>query len=238
VKRVATTLVAILTLSCLVFAQRNWTVSWKFEAFKVSDDVAELRAAGQTILRWRSQNALSQVQQLADRLNELLWKGTKPEAISVNRVPGGFSITVGSETLLTVTHQIARATQSDTMALANSWAQKLREVFSWRWLAAPLTELVVAVCESATVQLFGTAEGALQIEAIPPELVKIKIAPDARSFSVTGVDVGAGTLRVVKGTVGIRLPFRVLYRGSNLEGIANGFGSRHSSQCRNGQGSR
>ena len=213
-KRFATAVVAILALSCSVFAQQNWTVSWKFEAFRVSDDVAELRAAGQTVLRWRSPNALSQVQQLADRLNELLWKGTKPEAISVNRVPGGFSITAGGEPLLTVTHQIARIAQSDTMALANSWAQKLREVFSWRWLAVPLTELVVAVGESETVQLLGTAEGALQVEAIPPELVKIKIAPDARSFSVTGIDVGAGTLRVVKGTVGIRLPFRILYRAA------------------------
>jgi hypothetical protein len=90
VKRVATTLVAVLTLSCLVFAQQNWTVSWKFEAFKVSDDVAELRAAGQTILRWRSQNALSQVQQLADRLNELLWKGTKPKRFLSTECPAVF----------------------------------------------------------------------------------------------------------------------------------------------------
>lgn len=207
-------LIAIFVICCLGAAQQNWTVSWRFEAHRLSDNVAELRAAGQTILRWRGQDALPQVQQIAERLNRLLWQGTKPEAISVTRIQGGFSITVNNEPLLTITHQFARSVGSDTKALAESWAQRLREVFGWRWLAVPMAELVVAVGESEAVQLVGNAEGAVQVEAIPPELLRLKVNPDGRSIVVTGVDVGAGVLRIVKGTVGVRLPFRVLYRAA------------------------
>ncbi|MCS7185334.1 MAG: hypothetical protein N3B10_00160 [Armatimonadetes bacterium] len=212
--RTLTALVAIFAFCCLGFTQQNWTVSWKFETQKISDDVAELRAAGQTILRWRGQDAISQVQQLAEKLNQLLWQGIKPEAIAVVQVQGGFNITVNNEPVLTVTHQVARIANSDTKALAEQWAQNLREVFGWRWLATPLTELVIAVGENATVQLFGTAEGSLQVEAIPPELLKLKVGTDSRSIVVTGVDAGVGVLRIVKGMAGIRLPFRVLYRAA------------------------
>ncbi|MCX7642200.1 MAG: hypothetical protein N2116_00095 [Armatimonadetes bacterium] len=205
---------AIFAVCCFGFDRQNWTVSWKFEAQKVSDDMAELRAAGQTILRWRGQDAVSQVQQIAERLNQLLWQGTKPEAIAIVQVQGGFNITVNNEPILTVTHQVARSARSDTKALAEHWAQRLREVFGWRWLAVQLTELVVPVGESTTVQLFGTAEGSIQVEAIPPELLKLKVNPDGRSITLTGIDAGAGVLRIVKGTVGIRLPFRVLYRAA------------------------
>lgn len=213
-QRLQTALIAIFAICCFGFAQQNWTVSWRFEVQQVSDNVAELKAAGQTILRWRGQDAFSQVQRLAERLNQLLWQGTKPDAISVVRVQGGFSITVNNEPILTVTHKIARSLGSDTKALAESWAQRLREVFGWRWLAVPLTELVVAVGENTTIQLFGTAEGAVQVEANPPELLKLKVNPDARSITLTGLDAGAGVLRIVKGTVGVRLPFRVLYRAA------------------------
>jgi len=214
VKRLSPALIGIFVACWFAFAQQNWTVSWKFEAQRLSDDVAELRAAGQTVLRWRGRDAISQVQQLAERLNRLLWSGTKPEAITVSQVPGGFAIVVGEETLLTVTHQIAAAAGSDTKALANLWAQKLREAFGLRWLAVPLTELVVAVGESATVQLFGTAEGALQVEAVPPEPLKLSTGADGKSVIATGVDVGAGVLRIVKGNVGVRIPFRVLHRAA------------------------
>jgi len=218
VSRLLIALMAIFVAFCVGFAQQNWTVSWKFEAHRISDDIAELRAAGQTILRWRGQDAISRVGQLAERLNQLLWQGTKPEAISIVRVQGGFNITVNNEPILTVTHQIAQTARSDAKALAELWAQKLREAFGWRWLAVPLTELVVAVGEDATVQLFGTAEGTVQVEAIPPELLKLKVSPDGRSIIATGVDAGAGVLRIVKGTIGIRLPFRVLYRAAAWKG--------------------
>lgn len=213
-KRPLTAMVLVFITCCVGTAQQNWTVSWKFEANRLSDEVAELKAAGQTILRWRGQDAISQVQQLAERLNQLLWKGIKPEAFSIVQVQGGFSITVNNEPILTITHQVARAARSDTKALADQWAKKLREVFNWRWLAVPLTELVVAVGEDATIQLLGTAEGTVQVEAIPPEILKLQVNPDGRSIVVTGIDSGVGVLRIVKGSTGIRLPFRVLYRAA------------------------
>lgn len=208
-------LLALFAFCQLSSAQLDWTVSWKFEAHEIGNGVSELRAAGQTVLRLRSGDAFQQIQRLANRLNELLWQRVKPEAIVVNQVQGGFTITVNGEPLLTVTHQIARAAQSDPKALANLWAQKLREVFSWHWLAVPMNELVVAVGEEVTVQLMGTAEGEVQVEANPPEIVKLKVGTDSRSVVVTGIEAGAGILRIVKGKVGIRLPFRVLYRAAS-----------------------
>ncbi|MGQ9518958.1 MAG: hypothetical protein ACUVTP_02545 [Candidatus Fervidibacter sp.] len=207
-------LLALFTFCQLSSAKLDWTVSWKFEAHEIGDGISELRAAGQTVLRLRSDDAFQQIQRLANRLNELLWQRVKPEAIVVNQVPGGFTITVNGEPLLTVTHQIARAAQSDPKALANLWAQKLREVFSWHWLAVPMNELVVAVGEEVTVQLIGMAEGEVQVEANPPEIVKLKVGTDGRSVVVTGIEAGAGILRIVKGRVGIRLPFRTLYRAA------------------------
>lgn len=208
-------LLALFAFCQLSSAQLDWTVSWRFEAHEIGNGVSELRAAGQTVLRLRSGDAFQQIQRLANRLNELLWQRVKPEAIVVNQVQGGFTITVNGEPLLTVTHQIARAAQSDPKALANLWAQKLREVFSWHWLAVPMNELVVAVGEEVTVQLMGTAEGEVQVEANPPEIVKLKVGTDSRSVVVTGIEAGAGILRIVKGKVGIRLPFRVLYRAAS-----------------------
>jgi len=207
-------LVSAFVICQQVVPQQNWTVSWKFEAAKLNESVAELKVNGQTILRWRGSGAMQEMQSLAKRLNELLWQGTKPEAISVAQVQGGFSISAGNETLLTITHQIALTAGSDTKALANLWAQRLREAFKQRWLAVPFSELVVAFGESTTVQILGTAEGALQVEAIPPELLKVTPSTDGKSVTVTGADVGAGVLRIVKGNVGIKIPFRVLYRAA------------------------
>ncbi|MCS7265270.1 MAG: hypothetical protein NZ805_10605 [Armatimonadetes bacterium] len=207
-------LTAVFVFCCASLSQQNWTISWKFEAVKIAEDTAELKAAGQTILRWRGIGALQEIQRLATRLNELLWQGAKPEEISVAKVQGGFSILLRNETLLTITHQIARTVGSDTRALANLWAQKLQQALEWRWLAVPLTELVVAVGESATLQLFGTAEGILQVEATPAELLKVKPSNDGKSIVVIGSDVGAGVLRIVKGNSGLRIPYRVLYRAA------------------------
>ncbi len=212
--RSLTALMGIFVACLAAFAQQNWTVSWKFEAVKVTEDVTELRVAGQTILRWRGANGLQEMQRLAARMNEILWQGIKPEAISVIQVQGGFSITVGNEAILTVTHSIARSAGSDTKALANLWAQRLRDALKLRWLAVPLTELVVPFGESVTVQLFGTAEGMLQVEVIPSELLKVKTSGDGESVIVTGSEVGSGVLRIVKGNVGVRVPFRVLYRAA------------------------
>ncbi len=203
-----------LALSLAPAQQTDWTVSWQFEVSSIGENVAELKAAGQTVLRWRAPDALSQVTALAKRLNTLLWQGTPAEAIAVIKIPSGYAVTVKGEPLLTVTHPIARANNSDPKSLAEQWAQRLREVFRWRWLAVPMKELVLAVNEEITVPLLGNAEGLVQVEALPPEPLRWKVGPDGQSLVVRGVDVGAGVLRIVKGTTGLRLPYRVLYRAA------------------------
>ncbi len=207
--------IAILAYCQFVAAQPHWTVSWRFEGVAVSETVAELRAAGQTILRWRGLGALYQVQALAEQLNALLWKGTKPKEFVMVKVQGGYAITVNGQPLLTITHALARASRSDPKALAEQWLKRLREVFERGWLAVPAIEVVVPVGEEVSLPLLGTAEGTVQVEAKPPELVRWKVSGDGRTVTVRGAEVGAGILRIVKGTKGVRLPLRVLYRAAN-----------------------
>ncbi len=213
----AVTLMAAATAFWTVaFAQTDWTVSWRFQAVQRDAQTVELQANGITLLRQRTPEALGQTQQLADKLNTALWQGATADAISVVKVAGGYAILLQNQPLLTVTHPIARQAKSEPKALAMQWASRLREALSWRWLAVPIKEAVIAIGEEMTLPLLSNAEGTLQVEAMPSELVKVKVVTEAKDVRVIvrGVDVGAGVLRIVKGNVGVRLPFRVMYRAA------------------------
>lgn len=194
----------------------GFIVSWQFEAIKISEEVTELRAAGVTLLRLRGQGAEGKAQRLASQLNDARWRGVSPEALQVLWVRGGYELQLEGKPLLTVTHTLARLLGSDPKALARQWAHRLRQALSWRWLAIPLTEAVIAVGEEVTIPLLGNAVGDVQVEARPVEPVRWRIGGDKKGvfIAVEGVDVGAGILRIVKGNVGVRLPFRVLYRAA------------------------
>lgn len=207
---------AIIVMTSVALTQTDWTVSWRFEAFRLNEQIAELRAGGVTLLRLHGSNALAQTHRIADKLNSALWSGVRPNAIDVIKVVGGYAITLQNEPLLAITHRFARQVQSEPKALANLWAQRLRQVLSWRWLKVPLPEAVIAVGEDLTIPILGNAEGMVQTEAIPPELVQVKPVADEKGVRVIvrGLEAGAGILRIVKGNVGLRLSFRVMYRAA------------------------
>ena len=192
----------------------GFTVSWQFEAVKVSGEVTELRAAGVTLLRLRGEGAEGMAQRLASQLNDARWRGVSPEALQVVRVRGGYELQLDGKPLLTVTHTLAKQSGSEPKALAQQWASRLRQALSWQWLAVPLTEAVIAVGEEVTIPLLGNAVGSVQVEAMPSEPVRWRIGVEKQaSFVVVrGMEVGSGILRIVKGNVGVRLPFRILHR--------------------------
>lgn len=197
-------------------AQTNWTVSWRFQAVPSDGQTVELQANGRVLLRFRTPDALGQGQQLADQLNNALWQGATADTIAVVKVIGGYAILLQNKPLLTITHSIARQAKSEPKALAIQWASRLQEAFAWRWLAVPMQEAIIAVGEEVTLPLLGNAEGIVQVEALPPELVQAKVVTEGQKVQVAvrGVDVGAGVLRIVKGNVGVRLPFQVMYRAA------------------------
>ncbi|MFA0750132.1 MAG: hypothetical protein SLRJCFUN_000535 [Candidatus Fervidibacter sp.] len=192
------------------------TVSWQFEAVKINGQGAELRAAGVPLLRLRGEGAEASVQRIAAQLNDARWRGVSPEALQVVWVRGGYQLQLQGEPLLTVTHALAQQMGSEPKALAQQWAQRLRQALSWQWLAVPLTEAVIAVGEELTIPLLGNAVGDVQVQARPAEPVRWQVVVEKQAVFVAlkGVDVGAGILRIVKGKVGVRLPFRVLHRAA------------------------
>jgi hypothetical protein len=127
---------------------------------------------------------------------------------------GGYELQLDGKPLLTVTHTLAKQSGSEPKALAQQWAYRLRQALAWQWLAVPLTEAVIAVGEEVIIPLLGNAVGSVQVEAMPSEPVRWRIGVEKQaSFVVVrGMEVGSGILRIVKGNVGVRLPFRILHR--------------------------
>ncbi|GBC99855.1 hypothetical protein HRbin17_02386 [bacterium HR17] len=209
---------AALTLS-VAAAQPQWTVNWQFEVVVREAQLAELQANGVPLLRWRGENAAALVQEWARRLNDARWRGATANAVTIARVEGGYALILESVPLLTVTHATARAWGSDAYALVQQWASRLRQALSWEWIAVPADSVTVAVGEEVALPLFGNASGVVQVEARPPEPVRLRVSTtnDKIAVHVHGVDVGAGVLRIVKGRVGVRLPYRILHRAAQWQ---------------------
>ena len=170
------------------------TVSWQFEAVKVSEEVTELRAAGVPLLRLRGEGAEATVQRLAAQLNDARWRGISPDMLQVVWIKGGYQLQLQGEPLLTVTHALAQQMGSEPKALAQQWAQRLRQALSWQWLAVPLTEAVIAVGEELTIPLLGNAVGDVQVQARPAEPLRWRVGVEKQAVFVTlkGMDVGCG----------------------------------------------
>ncbi|MCX7597411.1 MAG: hypothetical protein N2512_00895 [Armatimonadetes bacterium] len=155
---------------------------------------SEMMVGGQVWLRLRGPGHAAQVERTASGLRAALLAGMWPKDVQVKAAEGGaYELRIKERVLLVVTRQEAAAQKSVPASLAERWAEQLREFVASPYVVCALSaELQVPVGESRTVQIGGTATGALSAVVVPQDLATVVRQDNA--IRVSALRAGDGQL--------------------------------------------
>jgi len=199
---IATTLVSLVTISVaparLVYFTP--TVSAKDSLF-----FGEVRAAGTVVIRLRGQDREdieARTRQVAQRLQQQALGGARAEQVHAARVDSAHAVMAGTQLIVTIDSATASAAHSRPQALAQQWANNLRQTLAAPYLAVDLpARMVVPLGESHSIRYGGSYTGKLTAASSKPDLVSVVVDSSQQQLLLEGLARGTACITVHAGNV-------------------------------------
>lgn len=164
---------------------------------KGSDAVVTIN--GRVAVNFRVSNAglapLDRAKLTAERLKPLAtggWKAISAKAVGAKRA----QVVAGDKLICIATAEDASASKTSALALAESWAKNIRQLFSMPPISLTPKEITVPENETRVAIIGGAAQGAVTIADGNPAVAKSSFDPAKRAVVVEGKAIGKSTVEV------------------------------------------
>ncbi len=210
-------LISILGLSCLG-SPRLATADLLYFASSVAQQgavaVGEVRAGPTVLLRFRGADpgeVASRARLVAQRLQQQALQGLAASSIQVAPLGSTVTIMADKTLLLTVDPATANLAQSPRRALAEQWAENLRQALAGPYLCLDIDgKLTVPLSESRQVRYGGTYAGKLTATSDAADLISVVVDDENRLLVVSGLARGVARITVSAAEISGSFPVECL----------------------------
>ncbi len=180
----------------------------------------ELLSGDEVILRIRHES-LSEcnaaAKRLLDALHSAMMSSATDKDVSIQKVKGGYVIRIGDMEAAFIDHVIARNSRSSVDSLANSVAERLKELLKRPYLAVPLDEVIIGIGETNVVTVLGTACGKWKVSVTPYEIASASFNASTKMLHLTALKAGDGSVVITCDEIAkLTLPVRIRERAARL----------------------
>lgn len=155
---------------------------------------------GQPAVRFQSGNGdLTPVQRAeitADRVRTLVAQGVDPNTIYAKGDANQGRVYAGETMICIATAADAAANSATPLALANSWAGRIKNLLLMPPVTLSTKNLTVPVAENRRVDVGGAAIGMIAVRVGSPAVASAVVGADGRYLQVTGISVGDTVIEV------------------------------------------
>lgn len=193
--------------------------SHKLSLRKASATCIELLSNNEVLLRIRHENARlceESANKLFKSLHEALASLVTDEAVSVEKVTGGYSICIMGRHVLTVDHAMARSSRSLPQAFANLIATRLKELLKRPYLIAPVDKVLIGVGEACVIALSGTATGEWKFSVTPRGCADVSFDVATKTLRISALKPADGKVSVSCGEASLSFALKIMERAMKL----------------------